>query len=56
MILSTPEEHDKAMAIVQAVHHFSNLALGSLVLKAGVDLLSPFFTVGFRKRMELLRG
>lgn len=56
VVLSTPEEHDKAMALVQAVHHLSNLVLGSMAIKFDLQRLSPFFTVGFRKRMGLLRG
>lgn len=56
VILATPEEHDKAMALVQVIHHLSNLALGSMVTKWNPQGVLSFFTVGFRKRMELLRG
>lgn len=56
VVLATPEEHDRAMALVQVVHHFSNLALGAMAARHHPQGLSSFFTVGFRKRIGLLKG
>lgn len=56
VIISSPEEHDRAMALLQVVHHLSNLALGLQVLKAGGRKLFPLFTPSFRRRMELLES
>lgn len=56
VVITSPEEHDRAMAIVQVVHHLSNLALGLQVLGAGGKDLVPFFTPSFRRRLELLEA
>ncbi|MDG6257260.1 MAG: prephenate dehydrogenase/arogenate dehydrogenase family protein [Methanomicrobiaceae archaeon] len=36
--LSTPEEHDRMMAVVQALTHFATLALAGTMRRTGVDL------------------
>lgn len=55
VVLCTPEEHDKAMALVQVVHHLSNMALGLQVRKLE-KVLPDLFTPSFRRRMELLEA
>jgi prephenate dehydrogenase len=36
--LSTPEEHDRMMAVVQTLTHFATLALAGAINRSGVDL------------------
>lgn len=52
VIITSPEEHDRNMAIVQALHHLSNLTMASLLKKWGVS--RDFFTLGFKKRLDTL--
>ncbi len=54
VVVTTPEEHDRAMALIQGVHHLSNLALGLLVRKALGKSASSFFTPSFKRRMNLV--
>ncbi len=54
VLIATPEEHDRAMALVQGVHHLSNFALGTLAKKTLGKNASSFFTPSFRRRMALI--
>ncbi len=54
VLIVTPEEHDRAMALIQGVHHLSNFTLGVLTKKALGKTAPSFFTPSFRKRMALI--
>lgn len=50
---STPEEHDKHMAVVQALPHAGNLIMARVICSLGVDVVesmtytSPFYKIAF---------
>ncbi len=52
VIITSPDEHDRNMALIQALHHLSNLTLALLLKKweASQELLTP----GFKKRLSTL--
>lgn len=57
VVESTPEKHDRMMAIVQAVNHFSTVAMGLVLGKSGEDLseLMRFSTPNFQAKVELVK-
>jgi prephenate dehydrogenase len=56
LVETTPEEHDKMMALVQALNHFNNLMLGLTLAGQDVSLeeLQRFSTPLFRDRLDHL--
>jgi prephenate dehydrogenase len=56
LVETTPEEHDKMMALVQALNHFNTLMLGLTLAGQGVSLeeLQRFSTPLFRDRLDHL--
>lgn len=56
LVETTPEEHDKMMALVQALNHFNTLMLGLTLTGQGVSLeeLQRFSTPLFRERLDHL--
>lgn len=57
LLEKTPEEHDRMMAIVQALNHFNTIALGMAIAETGVGLeeARQFSTPVFRAKMELIK-
>ncbi len=55
-VLVDPEEHDRAMAIIQVLNHFMLLALGRLIDTSGlsVDLLKGLATPSFVRQLDIL--
>ncbi len=53
----TPAEHDRVMAVVQALSHLNTIALGMAVAAAGFSAaqLEPFATPVFKTKMELVK-
>ena len=56
LVETTPEEHDKMMALVQALNHFNTLMLGLTLEGQGVSMeeLQRFSTPLFRGRLDHL--
>lgn len=55
---TSAEEHDRAMAIVQATHHFALLSLGATLRQAdfnGFEGLKPFMTHSMTKTLGAMR-
>jgi prephenate dehydrogenase len=54
---STPEKHDKMMAIVQALNHFNTITLGLALAKTNIPLaeISKFSTPIFRTKLEIIK-
>jgi prephenate dehydrogenase len=54
---STPEKHDKIMAIVQALNHFNTITLGLALAKINIPLteISKFSTPIFRTKLEIIK-
>lgn len=52
--LLDPEEHDRVMGLIQAVNHFSTLALGLCISRTGFELRDLFnlSTQTFQERLE----
>ena len=57
IIESNPEEHDKMMAIVQALNHLNTITLGIAIAESGVSLsaINKFSTPLFRTKMEIVK-
>lgn len=59
LTVTTPEEHDRCMAIVQGVRHFITFSLGIYLAEAGVNLdrllefASPLFRLEIDKMLRL---
>jgi prephenate dehydrogenase len=53
IVLSDVEEHDRAMAVVQVLHHFSYLCLASSVSQLGIDM--RFCTRSLERTLRILR-
>ncbi len=49
-----PQEHDRLMGLIQAVNHFSTIALGLLISRSGLNLddLKKCSTLTFRERLD----
>ena len=57
MVETTPEEHDRRMALVQGLNHLNSLLMG-MVLSEADDRLSdliPFSTPAFEEKMKLVK-
>lgn len=53
----TPDEHDRMMAIVQALNHFNTITLGMAIAETGMGLaeVSQFSTPIFQTKMDLVK-
>jgi len=53
---TTPENHDRMMAIVQGLNHFNTATMGMALSRSGVDLaaLKPFFTPAFHAKLKII--
>jgi prephenate dehydrogenase len=56
IVETTPEEHDRLMALVQGLNHLNSLLMGMVLSEAGVRLsdLIPFSTPAFEEKMKLI--
>ena len=56
LIRCTPQEHDKIMAIVQAIRHFSTFGLGAFLAEEEIDLSRTleFATPPYRMQLDLV--
>ena len=54
---ATPEEHDKMMAVIQALNHFNTITLGMAIARTNVTLadLNKFSTPIFRTKLDIIR-
>ncbi|MDO9559107.1 MAG: prephenate dehydrogenase/arogenate dehydrogenase family protein [Syntrophales bacterium] len=57
IVETTPEEHDRRMALVQGLNHLNSLLMGMVLSEAGVRPaeLSPFSTPAFDEKMKLVK-
>ena len=53
--ISTPEEHDRMMGIIQCLRHFSTIVLGHAMMKLGADVKEclEFTSPIYRIRMDI---
>jgi prephenate dehydrogenase len=58
LIETTPERHDKIMAVVQALNHLNTLVLGLSIREAGIsrEELERFSTPLFRARLDAIEN
>ena len=56
LIWSTPQEHDRMMAIVQAIRHFSTFGLGAFLAQEKIDLSRTleFASPPYRMQLDLI--
>ena len=54
---STPEKHDKMMAIVQALNHFNTITLGVALARTNIPLteINKFSTPIFRTKLDIIK-
>ena len=54
---STPDKHDKMMAIVQALNHLNTISLGMAIARTNITLaeISKFSTPIFRTRTDIIK-
>lgn len=57
IVETTPEEHDRRMALVQGLNHLNSLLIGMVLSEAGVHLsdLISFSTPAFEEKMKLVK-
>jgi prephenate dehydrogenase len=57
MVETSPEEHDRRMALVQGLNHLNSLLMGMVLSEADVRLsdLIPFSTSAFKEKMKLVK-
>jgi prephenate dehydrogenase len=57
VIEKNPEEHDKMMAVVQALNHLNTITLGTAIAATGIPLseINKFSTPIFRAKMEIVK-
>jgi prephenate dehydrogenase len=58
VVLETaPDEHDKMMAIVQALNHLNTISLGMALVETGIPLIeiNKFSTPIFRTKLEIIK-
>lgn len=57
IVETTPEEHDRRMALVQGLNHLNSLLMGMVLSETGERLeeLSPFSTPAFDEKMKLVK-
>lgn len=55
--VETPEEHDKMMAVIQALNHFNTISLGIALAKTNIhyEELKRFSTPIFRTKLDIIR-
>lgn len=55
-VVVSPEEHDRAMAIIQVINHFMLLALGKLMDECGLELeiLKNLATPSFERQLDIV--
>ena len=56
LIETTPEQHDKIMAVVQALNHLDTIVLGLAIRRSGIarEVLEGFSTPLFRGKLEMI--
>jgi len=56
LIETTPERHDKIMAVVQALNHFDTIVLGLAIRRSGIarEILETFSTPLFRGKRAMI--
>jgi len=54
---ATPEEHDKMMAVIQALNHFNTITLGMALAQTNITPaeINKFSTPIFRSKMDIIR-
>lgn len=54
---TTPEKHDKMMAVVQALNHFNTLTLGLTLAETSIPLaeINKFSTPIFRTKLDIIK-
>jgi len=54
---STPEKHDKMMAIVQALNHFNTISLGMALAKTNIPLakINKYSTPIFQTKLDIIK-
>ena len=54
---STPEKHDKMMAIVQALNHLNTISLGMAIARTNITLaeINKFSTPIFRTKLDIIK-
>lgn len=54
---TTPQEHDRRMALVQGLNHLNSLLMGMVLNETGecLEELSPFSTPAFGEKMKLVK-
>lgn len=57
IVETTPEEHDRSMALVQGLNHLNSLLMGMVLSETGVRPaeLSPLSTPAFEEKMKLVK-
>ncbi len=57
IVETTPEEHDRRMALVQGLNHLNSLLMGMVLSETGVRPaeLSPFSPPAFEEKMKLVK-
>jgi prephenate dehydrogenase len=57
IVETTPEEHDRSMALVQGLNHLNSLLMGRVLSEMGARpaALQPFGTPAFEEKMKLVR-
>jgi prephenate dehydrogenase len=57
IVETTPEKHDRMMAIVQGLNHLNTITMGVVLSKAGTDLseLKDFATPVFNAKIDILK-
>lgn len=57
IVETTPEEHDRRMALVQGLNHLNSLLMGMVLSETGVRPaeLSPLSTPAFEEKMKLVK-
>lgn len=56
VVKTTPENHDRMMAIVQGLNHFNTVAMGVALGRSGFTLqeLKPFLTPAFNAKLRII--
>ena len=54
---STPEKHDKMMAVIQALNHLNTISLGMAIARTNITFedINKFSTPIFRTKLEIIR-
>ncbi len=56
VVETTPEIHDRMMAVVQGLNHFNTVAMGMALAQSGIALseLNPFSTPAFNAKLKII--